>query len=310
MSVVFEQVNFAYEAGTPFQQGALDGVGFRLTPGSFTAIAGPTGCGKSTLLQMFGGLVLPTQGRAVILDTVLEGGRKPPKLKELRRRVGLVFQFPEHQLFEETVEKDLCFGPLNFGCSLEEAREKAKNALAMVGLSEELLSRSPFQLSGGQMRKAAIASVLAMDPDILVLDEPGASLDPVSREELTGLLLRMCREQGKTIVVVTHRIEEMLEAADHWILMKAGKVLQEGTAGEIAESLERLEAEGLRMPECMHIWQKVARRYGLDPGQAVFSADGLAQLIAKHREDHLHVVRDEGEESIEAGGKPLCETSC
>lgn len=307
MPVIFDQVSFAYEAGTLFKQSALNGVSFEIEPGSFTAVAGPTGCGKSTLLQMFGGLLLPTEGRAVILDTVLEAGRKPPKLKELRRRVGLVFQFPEQQLFEETVEKDLCFGPLNFGSTKEQAKEKAKRALELVGLPEELMARSPFQLSGGQMRKVAIASVLAMDPDVLVLDEPGASLDPLSRMELTELLVKMCREQGKTVVVVTHRIEEMLEAADRWILIKEGRALFQGSAAEMAADLERLETEGLQMPECMHVWRAMADRFGLEAEQAVFTADRLAELAYNQLACGKQM---DWEKQEEAGGSALCEISC
>ncbi|WP_138495170.1 ATP-binding cassette domain-containing protein [Paenibacillus pinistramenti] len=281
MSVIFEEVSYEYDKGTPFRQPALNGVNLHIEPGSFTAIAGPTGCGKSTLLQLFGGLLDPTAGSVKVFDTVLKAGAKTPKLRELRRRTGLVFQFPEHQLFEETVEKDLCFGPLNFGLPAEEAKRRAGAALRQVGLPEELLGRSPFHLSGGQMRKAAIASVLAMEPDLLVLDEPGASLDPASRTELTELLLRLCREQGKTVVVVTHRIEELLPYADRWVLMKDGSCLFQGTAEAMAEQLPMLEKEGLQLPECMHWWHWLAGHFGLGGERPVFSAAGLAELTAK-----------------------------
>ncbi|WP_068699838.1 ATP-binding cassette domain-containing protein [Paenibacillus yonginensis] len=281
MSATFENVSFAYDDKTLLRQQALSEVNLQIEPGSFTAVAGPTGCGKSTLLQMFGGLLEPSAGRIQVLDTVLQAGTKSPKLKELRRRVGLVFQFPEHQLFAETVEQDLCFAPLNFGLPLAEAKQRAVRALRQIGLPEELLSRSPFELSGGQMRKAAIAAVLVMDPDILVLDEPGASLDPASRGELTELLLKLCREQGKTVIVVTHRMDELLPYADRWILMKEGSSLFQGTAAEMVRKLPVLEAEGLELPECMHWWHRLDEHFDLRNEQPVFTAAALAELTAK-----------------------------
>ncbi|GGA31712.1 ATP-binding cassette domain-containing protein [Paenibacillus physcomitrellae] len=281
MPVIFENVSYAYDDRTLFRQQALSSVSLRIKDGSFTAVAGPTGCGKSTLLQMFGGLLEPSEGKVTVFDNVLQAGVKTPKLKEMRRRVGLVFQFPEHQLFEETVEKDLCFAPLNFGLPIEEAKRRAAAALRQIGLPEELLAWSPFELSGGQMRKAAIASVLVMDPDILVLDEPGASLDPSSRAELIELLLRLCREQGKTVVMVTHRMDELLPYADRWILMKEGSSLFQGTAAEMVRKLPVLEAEGLELPECMHWWHRLDEHFDLRNEQPVFTAAALAELTAR-----------------------------
>lgn len=222
MAIQLQQVSYTYADRSMWSQTALHGINLQIAGGSLTGIAGATGSGKSTLLQLFNGILKPTEGTVQVLDVTITAGEKSPRLLPLRRRVGLVFQFPEQQMFEDTVEKDLCFGPLNFGLSLEEAKERARKSMTDMGLDLALLERNPFRLSGGQMRKAAIASVLAMDPDIVVLDEPTATLDPVSRAELIALLERLCREQGRTIIIVTHRMDELLPVADNWVLLKDG----------------------------------------------------------------------------------------
>lgn len=222
MAIQLQQVSYTYADRSMWKQTALHGINLEIAQGSLTGIAGATGSGKSTLLQLFNGILKPTEGTVQVLDVTITAGEKSPRLLPLRRRVGLVFQFPEQQMFEDTVEKDLCFGPLNFGVSLEEAKERARKSMMDMGLDLALLERNPFRLSGGQMRKAAIASVLAMDPDIVVLDEPTATLDPVSRAELIALLERLCREQGRTIIIVTHRMDELLPYADNWVLLKEG----------------------------------------------------------------------------------------
>ncbi|WP_245237725.1 ATP-binding cassette domain-containing protein [Paenibacillus ihuae] len=199
MAIQLQQVSYTYADRSLWKQTALHDINLNILKGSMVGIAGATGSGKSTLLQLFNGILKPSEGTVSVLDVTIRAGEKSPKLLPLRRRVGLVFQFPEQQMFEETVEKDLMFGPLNFGMSPEEAKLRARQAMTDMGLDLSLLERNPFRLSGGQMRKAAIASVLAMDPDIVVLDEPTATLDPVSRAELISLLERLCREQGRTI---------------------------------------------------------------------------------------------------------------
>ncbi|WP_445744757.1 ATP-binding cassette domain-containing protein [Paenibacillus sp. FSL R5-0527] len=281
MAIDFGQVSFAYDDRSLWRHSALEDVTLRVARGAFAAIAGASGSGKSTLMQLFNGLLKPTGGKARVLDVTLQAGEKASGLRELRRRVGLVFQFPEQQLFEDTVEKDLCFGPLNFGCPAAEARERASRALKLVGLDDSFLARNPFHLSGGQMRKVAIAAVLAMEPDVIALDEPTATLDPQSRAELAGMLARLHREQGKTVIVVTHRMEEMLPYAERWIVMKEGRVSFQGTPGELVREAARLEAEGLKLPDSIHCWRAVSARFGLEAEEPCLTAEALAERLAR-----------------------------
>jgi len=280
MAIHFEQVSFAYDERSLWRHGALEDVSLSVAPGSFVGIAGITGSGKSTLLQHLNGILKPTAGKVKVLDFTIEPGDKGP-LRELRRRVGLVFQFPEHQLFEDTVEKDLCFGPLNFGVSLEEAKARASRALALLGLDDSFLPRNPFHLSGGQMRKVAIASILTMEPDIIALDEPTATLDPQSRAELALLLSRLQREEGKTVIVVTHRMEEMLPYTDTWFVMKDGQTIFQGPPSELAREERRLTDEGLALPECIRMWSQIASRFGLEQEEPCLSAEALAERLAR-----------------------------
>ncbi|WP_068779572.1 energy-coupling factor transporter ATPase [Paenibacillus sp. GM2] len=279
MAIHFEQVSFAYDDRSLWRHGALEDVSISIASGSFVGIAGMTGSGKSTLLQHLNGILKPTAGRVQVLDFTIGPGDKGP-LSKLRRRVGLVFQFPEQQLFEDTVEKDLCFGPLNFGVPLEEAKVRASRALALLGLDDSFLPRNPFHLSGGQMRKVAIASILTMEPDIIALDEPTATLDPQSRAELAQLLAKLQREEGKTVIVVTHRIEEMLPYADTWIVMKDGRTIFQGSPSELACEEHRLSEAGLALPECIRIWSQLAARFGLEHEKPCFSAKALAERLA------------------------------
>ena len=318
MAITLRQVSYTYHTAGLWHQGALRHIDLDIKAGQFVGIAGASGSGKSTLLQLFNGILKPSEGTVQVLDVTLQGepeqggkGRrkrqkrqKQPKLNELRRRVGLVFQFPEQQLFEETVEKDLCFGPLNFGMSLEEAKERAAAAMSSMGLDLSLLQRSPFELSGGQMRKVAIAMVLAMDPDILVLDEPAASLDPVSRQGLLQLLDNLCRQEGKTIVLVTHRMDEVLPLADHWIILDRGQVSFEGTVKELMKRSECLKAAGLTIPASMECWLSVAALHGLEDEQPCLSPAAMAERIQR--------LLDQAEISTAAGKEDdqLCATSC
>lgn len=281
MAIAFEEVSYAYEDRSLWRSGALESVELVIRPRTFTGIAGTTGSGKSTLLQHFNGLLKPTAGRVRVLDVVMNAQEKAPPMRELRRRVGLVFQFPEQQLFEDTVEKDICFGPLNFGMTLAEARDRARKALSLLGLDESILERNPFQLSGGQMRKVAIASVLAMDPDIIALDEPTATLDPQSRAELAALLSKLHREQGKTVIVVTHRMEELLPYADGWVVMKGGRTLFQGMTDALVREAAFLEQEGLAIPECITLWNKLAAEYGLEAEKPCLTPESLADRLAE-----------------------------
>lgn len=280
MAIVFEEVSFAYDAGSMWQHGALDHINLHLDEGGFIGIAGATGSGKSTFMQHLNGLLKPTDGKVKVLDVTIQAGEKSPKLTDLRRRVGLVFQFPEHQLFEDTVEKDLIFGPMNFGVPLEEAKVRASKALQMVGLNDELLSRNPFQLSGGQMRKVAIASILAMDPEVIVLDEPTATLDPKSRAELAELLHLLCKNEGKTVIVVTHRMEDILPYTDQWLIMKQGKIIFQGSSTEMVSHSTRLAEEGLALPSSILYWNQLSTAFGIHEETPCLTAEALALRLA------------------------------
>lgn len=306
MAITLEQVSYAYDDRSLWRNGALEDINLKLDQGVFAGIVGATGSGKSTLLQHFNGILKPTSGKVQVFDYILQAGEKNPPLRELRRRVGLVFQFPEHQLFEDTVEKDICFGPLNFGMSKEEAKERASRALNMLGLDDSFLSRNPFHLSGGQMRKVAIASVLAMDPDIIVLDEPTATLDPQSRAELAELLFRLQRDLGKTVIVVTHRMEEMLPYADTWIVMKDGRKIFQGSKIELVREANTLAKSGLSLPTCITEWNQLAARFGLEHEKPCLTAGSAAARIAKLLTNRMDKDTDPGSNSTspDEGGEP------
>ncbi|MCL6587384.1 MAG: energy-coupling factor ABC transporter ATP-binding protein [Anoxybacillus sp.] len=262
MDIVFEQVDYIYHANSPFAQRALYEVDLAIEHGTFVAIVGHTGSGKSTLLQHLNGLLVPTNGKVRIGEYTLTNRQKQKQLKPLRRKVGVVFQFPEHQLFEETVEKDICFGPLNFGVSEDVAKQKAKEALALVGLPEQLLSQSPFDLSGGQMRRVAIAGILAMEPDVLVLDEPTAGLDPSGRKEIMELFARLHQERQLTTVLVTHNMEDAAKYADYVVVMRQGTVWKTGTPEAIFHDVDALLQIGLNVPETVLLKRKFEEKIG------------------------------------------------
>lgn len=259
---------------------ALQDLDFAVDSG-FTVVLGSTGSGKSTLLQHFNGILQPTSGKLQVLEYTFVGGAKQSGLKPLRRRVGLVFQFPEHQLFEETVERDLMFGPIQFGAKPEAAAEAAQEALAMVGLPSSVLEASPFELSGGQIRKVAIATVLASDPELLVLDEPTATLDPISRAELIRLLHGLCAQQGKAVVMVTHRLDEVFAHADRFILMKEGRIVFQGGRQELMRRPEELEAAGIEIPATLRLAALVAEKTGAPLDTLPADPAGWADWIAE-----------------------------
>ena len=222
MRIELRQVEYRYQLNTPFERLALHDINLNVEPGSYVAIIGHTGSGKSTILQHLNGLLKPTKGEVAIGDKVITSKKKQKDLKSIRKKVGIVFQFPEHQLFDETVEKDICFGPMNFGTSEEEAKRLAKKTIGLVGLSEDILQKSPFDLSGGQMRRVAIAGVLAMEPDVIVLDEPTAGLDPRGRKDIMDMFARLHKERGMTTILVTHSMEDAAQYADEIIVMHQG----------------------------------------------------------------------------------------
>ena len=219
MGIALENVSFKYQEGTPLASTALSDVSLTIEDGSYTALIGHTGSGKSTILQLLNGLLVPSQGSVRVFDTLITSTSKNKDIRQIRKQVGLVFQFAENQIFEETVLKDVAFGPQNFGVSEEDAEQIAREKLALVGIDESLFNRSPFELSGGQMRRVAIAGILAMEPAILVLDEPTAGLDPLGRKELMNLFKKL-HQSGMTIVLVTHLMDDVAEYANQVYVME------------------------------------------------------------------------------------------
>lgn len=240
-------VCYTYDPGTPMAHEALSHIDLKIEKGSMTGLIGHTGCGKSTLLRMLNGLTKPDSGK------ILLGGQDiwedPKKIAAVRFRVGLVMQYPEYQLFDETVASDIAYGPRNMGLSAEEIAVRVREASAFAGLSDELLEKSPFELSGGQKRRAAIAGVMAMRPEILVLDEPAAGLDPMGREEIFTGLARYRAESGATVVVVSHSMEDMARYCDRLVVMNDGKIILRGTQSEVFGRADELRGIGLGVPD-------------------------------------------------------------
>lgn len=282
MDIRFKQVGFAYQAGTPFEMRALHDVTFSVKDGSYVAIIGHTGSGKSTILQHLNALLKPTEGLVELGDKTIDSTTGNKDLKPLRKKVGIVFQFPEAQLFEETVEKDIAFGPKNFGVSEEEALKIAAEVVKTVGLPEEVLKKSPFDLSGGQMRRVAIAGVLAMKPEVLVLDEPTAGLDPKGRLEMMEMFYKLNKEQNMTIVLVTHQMNDVSDYADHVIVIESGNVVKEGSPKEVFSDASWLLEKQLGVPTTLAFVQKLKEK-GWSTDKMPLTLDELANAILEER---------------------------
>ena len=280
MDIRFNEVNFAYQANTPFETRALFDVNFNIPSGKYTAIIGHTGSGKSTILQHLNALLKPTSGTVTLGDRVVDSETSNKDLKPLRQKVGIVFQFPESQLFEETVEKDIAFGPKNFGATEEEANQLAKETLKIVGLPEEVLHKSPFDLSGGQMRRVAIAGVLAMQPEVLVLDEPTAGLDPKGRFEMMEMFAQLQREKGITIVLVTHQMNDVSDYADYVIVCEKGTV-KTGTPEEVFADAAWLQEKQLGLPSTVQFVEKLKAK-GFQTDARPMNLEALADLLVSH----------------------------
>lgn len=262
MDISLQQVEYRYAAGSPFEKKAIENVSFTIPSGQCVAIIGHTGSGKSTLLLHLNALLKPTSGSVKIGDRTVKGGRKEKDLKSIRQHVGIVFQFPEQQLFEETVMKDICYGPMNFGVSEEEAKRRAVYWLEQVGLPQSILEESPFDLSGGQMRRVAIAGVLAMEPEVLVLDEPTAGLDPRGRKEMMDMFYRLHKERGLTMILVTHSMEDAAAYADKVVVMHKGKKVYEAPPRELFRDAGRLAEWDLGVPEVVRFQQMLEQKTG------------------------------------------------
>ena len=282
MDIRFKQVGFAYQAGTPFEMRALHDVSFSVKDGSYVAIIGHTGSGKSTILQHLNALLKPTEGIVELGDKTIDSTTGNKDLKPLRKKVGIVFQFPEAQLFEETVEKDIAFGPKNFGVSEEEALKIASEVVKTVGLPEDVLKKSPFDLSGGQMRRVAIAGVLAMKPDVLVLDEPTAGLDPKGRLEMMEMFYKLNKEQHMTIVLVTHQMNDVSDYADHVIVIESGNVVKEGSPKEVFSDASWLLEKQLGVPTTLAFVEKLKEK-GWSTDKMPLTLDELADAILEER---------------------------
>ena len=284
--MTLEHVTHTYQPGSPFQATAIQDVNMSIREGEFLALIGHTGSGKSTLAQHINGLLKPTSGRVLLEGQDIH--QKGFDKREVRKAVGLVFQYPEHQLFEETVAKDVGFGPKNLGLSDAEIKERVVEALQKVGLAEpEIMEKSPFELSGGQMRRVAMAGVLAMRPRILVLDEPAAGLDPQSREDMLQLISGL-HKQGTTVVMISHSMDDVARFATRAVVMEHGTIAMEGTPEEIFRHAERLEGMGLDVPSVCKLGMKL-REMGLPCPEDVFREEQvLPALLALWKEGKRH----------------------
>ena len=281
MSIKVENVSFTYSKKTPNSYEAVHDVSLEIKKNSITGIVGHTGSGKSTLVQMFNGLLKPEKGRVIVDDFVISSDTKKIKnVKQLRKHVGLVFQFPEYQLFDETVEKDVSFGPKNFGMNEKEAIEKAHEALSMIGLDESYYKRSPFELSGGEKRKVALAGILAIEPEILILDEPTAGLDPKSSQEVLNLIANL-HKQGKTIVIITHDMDLLFKYCEHVILLKDGEVAFDGEPNKLfSGDIDNLSIDVPKIYQFLDILKKK----GLDLSKEnIKSLEELVDIISKRK---------------------------
>ncbi|MEH7124718.1 energy-coupling factor ABC transporter ATP-binding protein [Bacillus sp. JJ1773] len=280
MDISLQKVEYRYQVNTPFEHLAIKDVSIDIPSGTFLAIIGHTGSGKSTVLQHLNALLRPTAGKVLIGEKEITSEKKQKNLREVRQKVGIVFQFPEHQLFEETVEKDICFGPMNFGVSEEEAKKRARIAIKQVGLADEILEKSPFDLSGGQMRRVAIAGVLAMEPDVIVLDEPTAGLDPRGRKEIMDMFHALHQERNLSTILVTHSMEDASRYADQIVIMHKGEVYKKGTPEEIFSMPEGLIELGLDVPEVVRFQQKIEKAFQIKFPKTCLSVEKLTEEIA------------------------------
>jgi len=284
MDISLKNVEYRYQADSPFERLAISDVSIDIPSGTYLAIIGHTGSGKSTVLQHLNALLKPTRGSVFIGSREIRAKRKEKNLKGVREKVGIVFQFPEHQLFEETVEKDIMFGPMNFGVSEKDAKARARAAINLVGLSEDILEKSPFDLSGGQMRRVAIAGVLAMEPEVIVLDEPTAGLDPRGRKEIMDLFYGLHKQKNLSTVLVTHSMEDAARYADEIVVMHQGKVFTKGTPELIFSNPQALIELGLDVPEVVGLQLRIEESFKTKFKKISLSEDELAEMVAEFLE--------------------------
>ncbi|AKC64301.1 MULTISPECIES: energy-coupling factor transporter ATPase [Clostridium] len=285
MSIKIENLIHVYMEGTPFEKKAIDNINITIEDGEFVALIGHTGSGKSTLIQHINGLLKPKSGN-IIIDNV-NIADKGVKLSSIRKKVGLVFQYPEYQLFEETIEKDIAFGPTNLGLNQEEILNRVKRAMNIVGLDYEAYKdKSPFELSGGQKRRVAIAGVVAMEPKILILDEPTAGLDPKARDDIYSKIQALRKEYNMTIILVSHSMEDVAKFADKILVMHKGKCVLQGKPCEVFKEIDALESIGLAAPEVTYLVQKL-RKKGFKLPDNIYT-------IEKAKKELLKSLKSEG----------------
>lgn len=279
-----ENVSYVYSKGTPYEVTALDDVSIEIKEGTITGIIGHTGSGKSTLVQLLNGLEKPSSGRVLIDDTDI--WEKPKEISKVRFKVGLVMQYPEYQLFEETIREDIAFGPRNMGLEEAEIKERIAIAADFVGLDRELLEKSPFDLSGGQKRRAAIAGIIAMKPEVLVLDEPAAGLDPIGRDAIFESIAKYRNETGATVVIVSHSMEDMARLCDELIVMAHSKVAMQGSRKDVFSRASELEEIGLSIPQVTKLMMLLKER-GVDVDGGVYTVkDAVSELAKLFKVDH------------------------
>lgn len=279
MSIKIENLTHVYMPGTPFEKKALDDVSLIIENGEFLALIGHTGSGKSTLIQHINGLLKPTSGRIIVDDTDITLPKV--KLSEIRKKVGLVFQYPEYQLFEETIEKDIAFGPKNLGLNNDEIDRRVKKAMKFVGLDyEEYKDISPFELSGGQKRRVAIAGVVAMEPEVLILDEPTAGLDPMGREEILSQIAKLKEEYKMTVILVSHSMEDVAKVASKILVMEKGKCILNDIPSKIFTQIETLERVGLAVPQVTYLIREL-NNLGFDISEDIFTVEEAKKQILK-----------------------------
>lgn len=279
MSIKIDNLTHIYMPNTPFEKKALDNINININDGEFVALIGHTGSGKSTLIQHINGLLKPTNGKIIIDDFDIT--LKTTKLSDIRKKVGLVFQYPEYQIFEETIEKDIAYGPINLKLTEDEVKIRVKKAMEMVGLDyESFRNKSPFELSGGQKRRVAIAGVVAMEPKILILDEPTAGLDPKGRDDILNQTLKLQKEYRMTIILVSHSMEDVAKVASRILVMNKGRCILDGKPSDIFKEVETLERVGLAVPQVTYLLRKL-REKGFNISQNIFTVDEAKKEILK-----------------------------
>ena len=285
-TLALDHVNYCYAKGTPYEKEALRDICCSFKSGELVGIIGQTGSGKSTLAQMFNGLLRPESG-TVLLDGV-DIWQQPKKMRDVRFRIGIVFQYPEYQLFEETVYKDIAFGPTNMGLSPQEIQQRVLAAAQFAGVSSNFLQRSPFELSGGEKRRVAVAGVMAMDPEILILDEPAAGLDPRGRNEVLGGIAAYQKQTGKTVIMISHSMEDMANYAQRMIVLQDGCICVSGSRSEIFSDVERLHTLGLSVPQATRLMLALAAR-GIPVRTDIYTpADAVQEILRLFSAKEVH----------------------